>query len=51
MMSDVKSVMLSQGVPKLSQDAPKLSQGVPKPSQGAPTFCQAYCYYNILNID
>ena len=45
MISDMRSVRVSQCAPKLSQAARSLSQGAPKVSQGAPTF-----FRHILNI-
>ena len=45
MKSDMRSVRVSQCVPKLSQGAPSLSQGAPKVSQGAPSF-----FMHILNM-
>ena len=38
MISNMRSVRVSQCAPKLSQAARSLSQGAPKVSQGAPTF-------------
>ena len=38
MISDMRSVRVSQCAPNLSQGAPSLSQGALKVFQGAPTF-------------
>ena len=42
MISDARSVRVSQCAPKQSQGAPSLSQGAQKVSQGAPTFSGTY---------